>query len=114
VAIQERRSTERFPLRSKGCTIFNGDNLDLRTHDVSLGGTLVEFVSPCSITEGAKLRLYLDIGFVGRAVVCRVITYDNGTLFGLKFDRFDFYSDLVLSAYFVKYKNHPPGPGAIQ
>lgn len=104
--IQERRSTNRFSLESQGCAIIKGRNVDLKTHDVSQGGALVEFVTPSSLKKGTRLRIHLSVGFVGRAIVCRVNTRDNRTLYSLKFDRFDFYSDLVLNAYFVKHEHH--------
>jgi hypothetical protein len=106
--IQERRSAKRFPLELKGSVFINGINIDLKTHDVSLGGTLVEFVTPSSLKGATKVRVRLNIGFSGRAIVCRVNTHDNCTLHGLKFDRFDFYSDLVLNAYLVQHQQHLP------
>jgi hypothetical protein len=104
--IQERRSANRFSLDSQGCAIIGGSNVDLKTHDVSQGGALVEFVSPSALKKGTRLRLHLNVGFVGKAIVCRVNTRDNRTLYSLKFERFDFYSDLVLSAYFVKHVHY--------
>jgi hypothetical protein len=77
----------------------------MKTHDVSQGGALVEFVTPTTLEKGARLCIHLNVGFVGRAIVCRVNARDSCTLYSLKFDRFDFYSDLVLSAYFVKYEH---------
>jgi len=107
--IQERRIANRFPLASSGCAIINGNNVDLKTHDVSQGGALVEFVAPPPLKNGTRLRIRLDIGLIGKATVCRVNTRDNRTLYSLKFNRFDFYSDLVLSAYFVKHEHHLSG-----
>jgi hypothetical protein len=104
--IQEQRSSNRFPVESTGCAIINGSNVDLKTHDVSQGGALVEFLSLTSLKKGMKLRICLTIGFTGRAIVCRVNTRNNRTLYSLVFDRFDFYSDLALSAYFVKHEHH--------
>lgn len=104
--IQERRSSNRFPVNSTGCAIINGSNVDLLTHDISLGGALVEFLVSPSLKKGTRLRVHLNVGFVGRAIVSRVNTRDNRILYSLKFDRFDFYSDLVLSAYFVKHEHH--------
>jgi hypothetical protein len=107
--IQEQRSSNRFPVDSTGCAIINGNNVDLKTHDVSQGGALVEFLSITSLKKGMKLRVRLNIGFTGRAIVCRVNTRNNCILYSLKFDRFDFYSDLALSAYFVKREHHLSG-----
>lgn len=104
--MQERRNNKRFLLDSSGCAIINGSNVDLKTCDVSQGGALVEFAAPPALKKGMRLRVRLNIGFIGRAIVCRINTRDNRTLYSLKFDRFDFYSDLVLSAYFVKYEHH--------
>jgi hypothetical protein len=104
--IQERRSADRFSMDSTGCAIIDGSNVDLKTHDVSLGGALVEFIAPLSLKKGARLRIHLTIGFIGRATICRINSRNSRTLYSLKFDRFDFYSDLVLSAYFVKHENH--------
>ena len=111
--IQERRNANRFSVESAGCAIINGNNIDLKTFDVSQGGTLVEFVTPTPLKKGTRLRVHLNVGFVGRAVVCRINTHNNRTSYGLKFDRFDFYSDLVLSAYFVKYEQQLSGTGTI-
>lgn len=101
---QERRGADRFFLDIQGYAIIKGSNVALKTHDVSQGGALVEFVTPSPLENGTRLRIHLKLGFVGRAIVCWVKTSDSRTVYGLKFDRFDFYSDLVLSAYFVKYE----------
>jgi hypothetical protein len=45
---------------------------------------------------------------VGRAIIGRINTRDNCTLYSLKFDRFDFNSDLMLIAYLIKYEQHRP------
>jgi hypothetical protein len=100
-------------VESAGCAIINGDNVDLRTLDISQGGALVEMVTPASLKEGSRLRVHLNVGFVGRAIVCRINHHHNRILYGLKFDRFDFYSDLVLSAYFVKNQQQLTGAGTI-
>jgi len=101
--IQERRNAHRYPLDIKGCVIINGRNVDLEVHDVSLGGASVKFAAPISLKKGTRLRILLNIGFVGRASICWINASNNCTLYGLKFDRFDFYSDLVLGAYLVKH-----------
>ena len=84
--IQERRSTSRLPLSSKGYAILNGIDLDLKTHDVSTKGALVEFFAPYSIRKGVKLRVHLNPGFIGMAVVCRVIPGNGRILLALEFD----------------------------
>jgi hypothetical protein len=103
---QERRTSRRIPLSSKGCVIINGVDVDIRTHDLSLGGALVEFDAAFPpVTEGMKLRVYLNAGFIGRAIVCRTIASKSCTLFGLKFDRFDFRTDQMLGAFIVGLEN---------
>ena len=84
--VQERRSTSRLPLTSKGYAILNGIDLDLKTHDISPKGALVEFASHYSIREGMKLRVHLDACLVRMAVVCRIVTGNSRTLFALKFE----------------------------
>jgi len=83
---QERRSTNRLPSTAKGYVILNGVDLDLRAHDISSAGVLVEFSSSCSIREGVKLRVHLDIGYVGTAIVCRTIISDERILCALQFE----------------------------
>ncbi len=112
--IQERRIAERFQLELLGCAIINGNNVGLKTQDVSLGGALAEFFAPPSLKEGTKLCIRLNIRFMGSAVVCRVNARDYNSLCGLKFERFDYYSDLLLSAYFIKNKHHLSERATIQ
>lgn len=109
---QERRSAERYLLDTRGCAIIDGSNVDLRTYDVSQGGAQVEFLTPHSLKVGTKLRVRLNIGFIGRAIVCRVDKRNSRTTYGLRFDRFDFHSDLALGAYFVKYGRQLAGAAA--
>ena len=110
--IQERRNTKRFLLELQGYAIINGSNIDLKTHDVSQGGALVKLVTHTLLKNGTKILVRFNIGFMGRAIVCRLNTRD--ALYSLKFDRFDSYSDLILIAYLIKYENHLPGSAAIQ
>ena len=112
--IQERRNAKRLPLELQGRAIIDGSSVDLKTHDVSQGGALVKFVTHTCLKNGTKLLIRLDIGFMGRAIICRIITRDNRTLYSLKFDRFDSYSDLLLIAYLIKYEQHLPGAAIIQ
>jgi len=101
----ERRSSTRFPFDLTGYAIINGNNARLNTRDISLGGALVEFIYLLNFLKvGTKMQVRLNIGVTGRAIVCRVNIRDNCTLYSLKYDRFDSYSDLILSAYFVKYE----------
>ena len=83
---QERRSTTRSPLASKGYAILNGIDLDLKTHDISPMGALVEFSSHYPIRERTRLRVHLDACLIRMAVVCRVVTDNSSTLFALKFE----------------------------
>ena len=92
---QERRSTSRIPLSSKGYAILDNNDIDLTTHNISLGGALVEFAMNHHLREGMAIRVSLDFGFMGQAVVCHA-TADNSTLCGLKFDHFDHASNLML------------------
>ncbi len=107
--MQERRSGKRFPLEFNGYAIINGSNVDLKTRDVSQGGALVKFVTHTPLKKGTKVLVRFDIGFMGRAIICRFNTRDNCTLYSIKFDRFDSYSDLMLIAYLIKYERHLSG-----
>ena len=98
----ERRRAKRLPLNSGGCAIINGDNIDIRTHSVSESGALVELIPHVPLAEGAKLRAHLNIGFIGRTKVCRTETRDDCTLYGIKFERFEFGSDRNLIEYFAQ------------
>ncbi len=86
--VQERRNANRQLTSSKGYVILNGVDLDLRTHDISSGGALVEFSSRCSVREGLKLRVHLDIGYVGTATVCRTVIDNERALIALKFEEY--------------------------
>jgi len=92
---QERRSNSRISLSSKGYAVLDSNDIGLITHNISLGGSLVEFDAPHKLREGMTIRVSLDFGFIGQAVVCHATT-DNTTLCGLKFDRFDHASNLML------------------
>ena len=104
--LHERRSAKRFPLELQGYAIINGCNIDLKTRDVSPGGSMVKFATHTALRKGMKLLVLLDIGFMGRAVVCRACTCDNCTLYSIRFDRFDAYSDLILIAYLIKHERN--------
>jgi len=104
--IQERRISKRFPLELQGYAIINGSNVDLKTYDVSQGGALVKFVTHSILKSGTKILVRLNFGFLGRGIICRIITLDNRTLYSLRFDRFDSYSDLMLIACLIKYERH--------
>jgi hypothetical protein len=100
---QERRSNSRVSLSSKGYAILNDNNFDLTTHNISLGGVLVEFFTHHHLREGMAIRLSLDFGFMGQAVVCHTTT-DNTTLCGLKFDHFEHASNLMLGNNILNYR----------
>lgn len=107
--VQERRDAQRFPMALSGCAVINGNCVDIKTQDVSQGGALVKFVTHTFLKTGTKLLVRLNFGFLGRAIICRIASRDNRALYGLKFDRFDSYSDLLLIAYLIKHEQHPPG-----
>lgn len=46
----------------------------------------MEFASPCPIEEGMKIRVHLDLGYVGNAIVCRRWNDTDHTLAAIKFD----------------------------
>lgn len=92
---QERRSASRIALSSKGYAILDNKDIDLTTHNISLGGALVEFAVPQQLQEGMAIRVSLDFGFKGQAIICHAMTGDTA-LFGLKFDRFEHASHLML------------------
>ncbi len=71
--------------------MLSGRRFDLKTLDVSLTGSLVEFVEHPHIVQGTGLDIRLDIGFVAKARVCRISRTVQGNLTaGLVFDRLDF------------------------
>jgi hypothetical protein len=100
---QERRSNRRVSLSSKGYAILGSNDIDLTTHNISLGGTLVEFAAAHHLMEGMAIRVSLDFGFMGQAFVCHATT-DNTTLCGLKFDHFDHASNLMLGNNLLNYR----------
>ncbi len=110
---EERRSSRRFAVDMTGCAIINGRNVGLRTHDLSLGGALVEFASAPSLEVGTRVRILLDIGFMARASVCWIKTLNDVVSYGLSFNRFDCHSDLLLNAYFVKHERQLPTPPTV-
>ncbi|MHB1100150.1 MAG: PilZ domain-containing protein [Burkholderiales bacterium] len=94
--IDERRKKPRSPLHSKGSAILDGARIKLKTHDVSLAGSLVEFEYPPDLEKGSNIDIRLDIGFVAKARISRISRNVNGKLvFGLAFDRLYFSRDLA-------------------
>ena len=89
--IAERRRKPRSPLHSRGSAMLDGIRIRLKTHDVSLAGSLVEFSNPPTLEKGSCIDVRLDIGFVAKARISRISRNANGNLmFGLAFDRLYF------------------------
>ncbi|MBY0577967.1 MAG: PilZ domain-containing protein [Burkholderiales bacterium] len=89
--VTERRKNPRSPLHSRGFAMMDGIRVNLKTHDVSLGGSLVELEDPPELEEGSTIDVRLEIGFDVKARVCRVSKTANGNLMiGLIFDKLDF------------------------
>lgn len=106
--VLDRRNYSRLPFSSKGCVIVDGVDVDIWTHDISHGGALVEFISAfANVTEGMELPVYLNVGFIGKATVCRTVGSNNCVLYGLRFDRFDFRTSEVLGAFISRLKEAP-------
>lgn len=71
--------------------MLDGIRVNLKTHDVSLGGSLVELENPPPIEEGLSIDVRLEIGFDVKARICRISKSENGNLMiGLIFDKLDF------------------------
>ncbi len=105
--IRERRSAKRIPLAFNGYAVIDGLKIPLKTHDVSQTGALVEIVDfGLPIQEAMQLGVHLDNGFVGNAVVYRVAAREEGAWYGVKFNRFDFHSDLLLTASIFHYEHN--------
>jgi len=111
--IEERRSSRRFSLDLTGCAIVNGKNVGLKTHDLSLGGALIEFPSAAPLKAGTRLRILLNIGFMARASICRINTLNDRVLYAIRFHRFDCHSDLLLDAYFVMHERQLATPPTV-
>lgn len=89
--MNERRQTVRSPFHSSGFALLDGQRLDFKTHDVSLGGSLVELADPVALDAGMQLDLHLLAGFGARARVCWSKSDANGkTMVGFKFEKLDF------------------------
>jgi hypothetical protein len=89
--MSERRQTIRSPFHSSGFAMLNGERLDFKTHDVSLGGSLVELDHQLPLEAGTELDLHLIAGFGARARVCWSSRDDSGkTMVGFKFEKLDF------------------------
>jgi hypothetical protein len=110
--LHERRRNKRAALALRGHAIVHGVSFDLETLDVSQCGALVKLAGHNVLKKRTKLLVRFDIGFMGRGVICWLQTLPHGTLYGLKFERFDHHSDLLLVAYLVKHERQ--GGASIQ
>ncbi len=89
--VTERRKNPRSPLHSRGFAVLDGIRVNLKTHDVSLGGSLIELEEAPHLAEGASIDVRLEIGFDVKARICRISKSENGKLMiGLIFDKLDF------------------------
>ena len=94
--IAERRKKPRSPLHSKGSAMLDGIRVRLKTHDVSLAGSLVEFSNAPPLEKDSCIDVRLDIGFVAKARISRISRNVNGKLMvGLAFDRLYFSKDVA-------------------
>ena len=100
---QERRHTSRISLPSKGYAMLGNRDIDLTAHNISLGGSLVEFAAPLNLSKGMAIRVSLDLGFKGQAIICHAATGD-ASVYGLKFDLFDHASHLMLGSHLLNYR----------
>jgi hypothetical protein len=112
--IQDRRRAKRFPLDLSGCMVVNGSTVGLKIRDISLSGALVEFAVPQLLEQDAELHVRLYLGFSGVARVCRAGARDGRILYGIKFDRFDYYSDHLLDAYLSQHERRLSGTRTLQ
>lgn len=71
--------------------MLDGIKVNLKTHDVSLGGSLVELENAPPLEEGRSIDVRLEIGFDVKARICRISrSEDGGLMIGLIFDKLDF------------------------
>ena len=94
--LAERRRKPRSPLHSKGFAMLGGTRINLKTHNVSLAGSLVEFEDPPHLEKGSDIDIRLDIGFVAKARISRISRNVNGNLMvGVAFDRLNFSGEVA-------------------
>jgi hypothetical protein len=87
----EKRQTRRTPFHTGGYAVLEGTRIDFKTHDVSLGGSLVELEHGEPLQPGMPLDVRLNAGFGARARVCWAGRGADGkTLVGIKFEQLDF------------------------
>jgi len=88
---QERRQTPRTPFHTGGYALLEGMRVAFQTHDVSLGGSLMELDHDQPLQPGMPLDVRLNAGFGARARVCWAGRGAAGkTLVGIKFEQLDF------------------------
>jgi len=88
---QERRQTPRTPFHTGGYALLEGLRVEFQTHDVSLGGSLMELDGDLPLQPGMPVDVRLNAGFGARARVCWAGRGANGkTLVGIKFEQLDF------------------------
>ncbi len=95
----------------EGYAILDGIKTRLKTLDVSQKGALVEMAGIQPFMEAMELDIHLDMGFKGMAAICRVKTDNNSTLCGVRFNRFDAHSDLLLAAHIARFEHQQPTLG---
>lgn len=110
----ERRGSKRIPLELHGYAVINGVSADLKTRDISQGGALVKLATSTALRRRMKLLVRLNIGFMGRGTVCWVKTCAHCILYGIRFERFDHHSDLLLIAYLIRHERQLSGKTSIQ
>jgi hypothetical protein len=88
---QERRQTPRTPFHTGGYALLEGMRVEFQTHDVSLGGSLMELDRDLPLQPGMPLDVRLNAGFGARARVCWAGRGAAGkTMVGIKFEQLDF------------------------
>ena len=106
MAARERRGAQRVPLELQGYAIINGSVVGLRTRDISQSGGLLRLATDTPLHSGTRLLVRLDMRLRGMAAICRVSGQGRCALYGVRFDRFDAHSDLILLAYLVRYEQN--------
>ena len=101
----------------EGYAILDGIKTRLKTLDVSQKGALVEMAGIQPFMEAMELDIHLDMGhldmgFKGMAAICRVKADNNSTLCGVRFNRFDAHSDLLLAAHIARFEHQQPTLGS--
>jgi hypothetical protein len=92
VTLQDKRSNRRISLDSPAYALMGDTIVDLHTHNVSLGGSLVSLPQHKVPTVGARLDVWLEeLGFGAEARVrWTADAADGKALMGLQFEHLDF------------------------